>query len=306
MLSPLGPRAMEEITVWLGFVALAACAWVVYRLGGAVVRARRRGARGAAPAHARADPLLRRARLRRRALPALVLAALLVESRRRARPGAGARAARARRPAAPGGVGLLGALLAVPGVRGSGARRFAARPRGSAPDRGSRCSPCRRRSCWVLSDLLVTGNPLWSLTNTRHTADDAGPRDGDRQRARVHTPPHRRDPAPAGARGGRARRRAVAAVAAPARARCGASSACWRCRVRRLRRGRTADQHALRVPRGGDPVRSSAAPGCSAGLLLPAGDPRRRWWMAGSAVVASRSSPTLPRSTAGCTVSSSS
>jgi hypothetical protein len=27
---------------------------------------------------------------------------------------------------------------------------------------------------WLLSDLLVTGNPLWSLTNTRHTASTLG------------------------------------------------------------------------------------------------------------------------------------
>ena len=33
VLSPLGPRAVEDVTVWLGFLALAGCGWVVYRLG---------------------------------------------------------------------------------------------------------------------------------------------------------------------------------------------------------------------------------------------------------------------------------
>ena len=33
MLAPLGPRAVENVTVALGFLALSACGWVVYRLG---------------------------------------------------------------------------------------------------------------------------------------------------------------------------------------------------------------------------------------------------------------------------------
>ena len=33
VLSPLGPRAVEDVTVALGFVALSACGWVIYRLG---------------------------------------------------------------------------------------------------------------------------------------------------------------------------------------------------------------------------------------------------------------------------------
>ena len=33
VLSPLGPRAVENVTVWLGFLALSACGWVLYRLG---------------------------------------------------------------------------------------------------------------------------------------------------------------------------------------------------------------------------------------------------------------------------------
>ena len=33
LLAPLGPRAAEHITVALGFLALSACGWAVYRLG---------------------------------------------------------------------------------------------------------------------------------------------------------------------------------------------------------------------------------------------------------------------------------
>src|SRR5271155_5499014 len=33
VLAPLGPRAVENVTVALGFLALAACGWVIYRLG---------------------------------------------------------------------------------------------------------------------------------------------------------------------------------------------------------------------------------------------------------------------------------
>ncbi len=33
MLSPLGAASMERVTVALGFLALAGCGWVVYRLG---------------------------------------------------------------------------------------------------------------------------------------------------------------------------------------------------------------------------------------------------------------------------------
>ena len=33
ILSPLSPRGIEHVTVALGFLALSACGWVVYRLG---------------------------------------------------------------------------------------------------------------------------------------------------------------------------------------------------------------------------------------------------------------------------------
>ena len=72
-------------------------------------------------------------------------------------------------------MGLLGALLGVPD--GLAVQRRHAE--GLPPPR-----PLRTRGelirltllaaaaplIWVLGDLLVTGDPLWSLTNTRHTA----------------------------------------------------------------------------------------------------------------------------------------
>src|SRR5580692_968686 len=33
VLAPLGPHAVEDVTVALGFLALSACGWVIYRLG---------------------------------------------------------------------------------------------------------------------------------------------------------------------------------------------------------------------------------------------------------------------------------
>ena len=114
----------------------------------------------------------------------------------------------------------------------------------------------RRRGTrrWVLSDLAITGDALWSLTNTRHTAHAL-----DRITGIGNVPeyiPRRigeilRPPVLAGAALGGA----VAAVAAPPGA---PGSGCGRARgagVRRVRSRRAADQHALRLPRGRDPVR---------------------------------------------------
>ena len=114
MLSPLGPRAVENVTVALGFLALSGCGWVIYRLGALWFGRAAGRAGGADLPDARAGPLLRRARLRRHPLPA---ARARGPARRVAPPArrrAGARAARARRAAAPGGVGVLGPLLALP------------------------------------------------------------------------------------------------------------------------------------------------------------------------------------------------
>ncbi len=167
VLAPLGPRGVEYVTVALGFLALSACGWVIYRLGaqwfgwaaGALAalifltrvprallrrarvhrpplpaaRARRAARRVAPPAGRRGSARGGRARPRRGARPA-----------RGGRPGrrARARAARARRAAAPGGVGVLRALLAVPD--GSDARLPARTPRRRDPLASAH--PCAR-SC---------------------------------------------------------------------------------------------------------------------------------------------------------------
>ena len=103
------------MTVALGFLALSACGWVVYRLGSRWF--------GRAAGALAALLLLTRVPVLSYGVRAyvdipyllLVLGALLVESPPSARAGrAGARAAGARRAAAPRGVGVLGALLAVP------------------------------------------------------------------------------------------------------------------------------------------------------------------------------------------------
>ncbi len=41
VLSPLSAQTIEDVTVALGFLALAGCGWVLYQLGRAVVRPRR-------------------------------------------------------------------------------------------------------------------------------------------------------------------------------------------------------------------------------------------------------------------------
>ncbi len=122
----------------------------------------------------------------------------------------------------------------------------------------------------------------------------ARPRDRHRQRARVHPAADRRDPAPARARRRRARRRAVAAVAAPPRAARRDRRRPRGRRVRRVRPARAADQHALRVPRRGHPVRLLRrrrvrldAPAARAIPSGAGGWPAGRW-------CSSRCSPTSP------------
>ena len=293
------------VTVALAFLALSACGWVIYRLG-AVWFGRAAGALAALHLpHARARPLLRRARLVDVPYLLLVLSALLVESRHRrahaARRRARARAARPRRAAAARGVGLLGLywlylLDLMPAFVRARLRRAGARQRSAAP---IAWQPRTRRQLarltllaaaapliWLLSDLLITGNPLWSLTHTRHTASLLDRVTGIAERARVHPPAHRRNPAPAGAR------------SAPRSAAC---SRCCGC-ARRALLGAGAGVLAVVVFAAfatvGLPINTryaflASAILCrllrrrrrSAGLRLTRGDPRRRWWMAGGAVV---------------------
>ena len=189
VLSPLGARAVEDVTVALGFLALSACGWVIYRLG-AEWFGWAAGALAALIFLTRVDVLSYGVRAYAD-LPylLLVLAALLVESRRR-RAGAPVLALLALagllRPEAWAFSGLYWLYLmdVVPRwARSSGAqpggdpsRALGDRLRRSAHGEVARLTLLAAAAplVWVLSDLAITGDPLWSLTNTRHTAETLG------------------------------------------------------------------------------------------------------------------------------------
>ena len=186
ILYPLGPHAIEVVTVALGFLALSACGWVVYRLG-SIWFGRAAGALAALILLTRV-PVLSYGVRAYVDIPylLLVLSALLVESRRRR-----------------AGVPVL-VLLALAGLLRPEAWVFSGlywlyimnwtprtvrawvRTHGRAHSKPSVTKTPRftRRQiaeltllaaaaplAWVVSDWLVTGHPLWSLTNTRHTAE---------------------------------------------------------------------------------------------------------------------------------------
>jgi hypothetical protein len=169
-LAPLGASATTAITVALAFLALSACGWVIYRLGSAWFG----GAAGAVAALI----LLTRGEVLSYGVRAyidvpyllLVLCALLVETRK---PRAGAPVlvllglAGLLRPEAWAFSVLYWVYLVVSHTRSSPSRTSAQLARlallvAAAP------------LIWVLSDLLVTGNAMWSLTNTKHTAEVLG------------------------------------------------------------------------------------------------------------------------------------
>jgi hypothetical protein len=182
VLSPLGPHAVAEITVALGFLALSGCGWVIYRLGGEWF-GRAAGALAALIFLTRAEVLSYGVRAYVD-IPylTLVLGALLIESRHR------------RLQAGPAGAPVL-ALLALAGLlrpeawafsglywlylMGLMPRALHSRIGGGVPWRERSCAEITRLTLlavaapliWVLSDLAVTGDPLWSLTNTQHTAE---------------------------------------------------------------------------------------------------------------------------------------
>jgi hypothetical protein len=197
VLAPLGPASVLHVTVALAFLALSACAWVVYALG-AHWFGRAAGALGALLLITRV-PVLSYGVRAYVDVPylLLVLSALLVESRR---PRAGwpvlalLALAGLLRPEAWAFSGLYWAyLIAWPSWRGRIAahertpawlgRRIAHEP-GVASGAASTWAPARSRRqlagltllaaaaplVWILSDLAITGDALWSLTNTRHTA----------------------------------------------------------------------------------------------------------------------------------------
>jgi hypothetical protein len=169
VLSPLGPAAVENVTVALGFLALSATGWVVYRLG-AEWFGRATGALAALILLTRV-PILSYGVRAYVDIPylLLVLCALLVESRHR-------------RAGAP-----VLALLALAGLLRPEAWAFSAlywlyllgsdrRRTGRDPLPHSELARLTLLALaaplvWLISDLAITGDPLWSLTNTRHTAD---------------------------------------------------------------------------------------------------------------------------------------
>lgn len=179
ILRPLSPHLEIELVVALAFLALAACGWVVYELG-ARWFGRAAGALAALIFLTRV-PVLSDGVRAYVDLPylLLVLGGLLVEARSRRSHGR------------PAGAPVLG-LLALAGLLRPEAWVFSglywlylmgllpARLRALLPPG----EPIRERGrvlrltllaaaaplIWLGSDLAITGNPLWSLTNTRHTA----------------------------------------------------------------------------------------------------------------------------------------
>jgi hypothetical protein len=159
VLAPLGPHAVENITVALAFIALSACSWVIYRLG-ALWFGWAAGALAALIFLTR-NPVLSYGVRAYVDLPyvLLVLSALLVESR--------AQRARGRAAGAP-----VLMLLALAGLLRPEAWVFSGLYWLYLKDWTPRTTLLAAAAplIWVLSDLLITGNPLWSLTHTQHTA----------------------------------------------------------------------------------------------------------------------------------------
>lgn len=169
-LTPLGASAATAIVVALAFIALATCSWLVYRLGSEWF--------GRAAGAVAALVLITRVPVLSYGVRAYVdvpymlflLAALLVETGRR-------------RAGAPV---LL--LLALAGLLRPEAWAFSALYWLYLAWASRRAYPSRSRAqlarlallaasaplIWVGSDLLVTGDPMWSLTNTKHTAATLG------------------------------------------------------------------------------------------------------------------------------------
>jgi hypothetical protein len=193
VLAPLGPKGILDVTVALAFLASSACAWVIYALGSRWF-SRAVGALAALLFITRV-PVLSYGVRAYIDLPylLLVLSALLVESRR-TRAGAPVLALLALagllRPEAWAFSALYWLYLfeLLPELRRSDGRwRLAWRQgsfRAAWSFRASAGAPARSRSrvarltllaaaaplVWMLSDLAIVGNPFWSLTNTRHTA----------------------------------------------------------------------------------------------------------------------------------------
>jgi hypothetical protein len=278
VLYPLGPRGVENVTVALGFLALAGCGWAVYRLG-AEWFGRAAGALAALLLLTRV-PVLSYGVRAYVDLPylLLVLCALIVESRKR------------RLHSTPAGAPVL-VLLALAGLLRPEAWAFTAlywlylwRADGHRPTVRLTLLAASAPLVWMISDLAITGNPLWSLTNTRHTAETL-----DRVTGIANVPQY------IPRRIGEILRPSVLAGAALG----GVLSLLWL--RRRALLGAGAGVLAVAVFAAfasvGLPINSRyaflaaailcifAGAGAFGWTCLPRGDARRRWWMAAGALV---------------------
>ncbi|MGA8365138.1 MAG: hypothetical protein WB709_11550 [Solirubrobacteraceae bacterium] len=299
VLAPLGPAGVVHVTVALAFLALSACAWVVYALG-ARWFGRPAGALGALLLITRV-PVLSYGVRAYVDIPylLLLLSALLVESRRRAgidgipaRPASGwpvlalLALAGLLRPEAWAFSGLYWIYLIVwPAYRGraEGSSWTSGHSRGELA--GLTALAVAAPLIWVLSDLAITGDALWSLTNTRHTAQTL-----DRVTGIANVPEY------IPRRIGEILRPPVLVGAALG----GVLSLLWL--GSRARLGALVGVVAVAVfamfAAAGLPINTRYAfvaaailcVFCGAGVfgwtLLARGDPRRRWWMAGGLIVA--------------------
>jgi hypothetical protein len=290
VLAPLGPRAAEDITVALGFLALSTCGFAIYRLG-AEWFGWAAGALAALIFLTRVEVLSYGVRAYVD-LPyvALVLCALVVESRHRRGSGGPAGApvlvllalAGLLRPEAWAFSGLYWLYLMGLVPRWARSRTPTSRTRGDV----ARLTLLAAAAplIWVLSDLAVTGDPLWSLTNTRHTAETLG-----RETGIANVPEY------IPRRIGEILRPAVLLAAALG----GVLSLLWLRRSALL--GAVAGVIAVVVFAAfasvGLPINTRyaflasailcifAGAGVFGWMRLPRGDPRRRWWSVAGAVV---------------------
>jgi len=292
VLAVLGPHAVAEITLALGFLALSACGWVIYRLG-AQWFGRGAGVLAGLIFLTRV-PVLSYGVRAYVDLPylLLVLAAVLVESRRR-------------RAGAPVLVLALAGLLRPEAWVFSGLYWLymidwlpsSVRARIGAQQAGAVAHVRTRRElieltllaaaaplAWILSDLAITGQPLWSLTHTQHDTETFHRYTGIADVPK-YIPQRFRE--------------ILAAPVLLGAALGGVLSLLW-LRQRALL-GAVAGVVAVLVFAAfasvGLPIDTryaflSAAilcVFCGAGVFgwkdMPHGDPRRRWWMAGSAIV---------------------
>ncbi len=321
VLSPLSPGAIEGVTVVLGLLALSACGWVLYRLG-SLWFGRAAGALAALILLTRV-PVLSYGVRAYVDIPylLLVLGALLVEARHHRSGIDGTPDRPAGTPVPVLALLALAGLLRPEAWVFSGIYwlylmdfltprtvRARARTRGRArsepfatdsPASSATGSPrfSRRQIAgltllaaaapllWVASDWLVTGHPLWSLTNTRHTAETL-----DRVTGIANVPEY----IP----------RRIGEILGPpvlAGAALGGVLSLWLL-PRRARLGAVVGVLAVLVfaafATAGLPINTRYAflaaailcIFCGAGVFgwtrLPREDPRRRWWMAGGALVA--------------------